>query len=120
MERALRPAKVQPEGRADARQAKESWDMSILAWVVLGTIAGYVAGYVVKGDEGLGIVGHTALGILGALLGGFTSTLLFGFDPMHGPLIEIPSFIAAVLGSVVLVVLGGVFSGKPRTGRGAI
>jgi uncharacterized membrane protein YeaQ/YmgE (transglycosylase-associated protein family) len=94
--------------------------MSILAWVVLGTIAGYLAGAIVKGDEGLGFIGHTALGVVGALAGGFTSTILFGYDPMAGELIEVPSIIAAVIGSVVLVLLAGFASGKPRTGRGLV
>lgn len=94
--------------------------MSILAWIVLGIVAGYVAGFIVKGDETLGFLGHTLLGVAGALIGGFASTLIFGYDPMNGPLIQIPSFVAAILGSVVLVVLAGAVSGKPRTGRGVI
>ena len=40
--------------------------MSIIAWIVLGAIAGYLAGFIVKGDEGLGIIGHIVLGIVGA------------------------------------------------------
>jgi hypothetical protein len=32
--------------------------VSIIAWIVLGAIAGYLAGFIVKGDEGLGIIGH--------------------------------------------------------------
>ena len=45
--------------------------MSIIAWIVLGAIAGYLAGFLVKGDEGLGVIGHIVLGIVGALVGGF-------------------------------------------------
>ena len=40
--------------------------VTIVAWVVLGAIAGYIAGFLVRGDEGLGIVGHIVLGIVGA------------------------------------------------------
>ncbi len=47
--------------------------MNIIARIVLGTIAGYGAGFMVKGDEGLGVVGHIVLGIFGALVGGFQS-----------------------------------------------
>jgi hypothetical protein len=32
--------------------------MTIIAWIVLGAIAGYLAGFLVKGDEGLGVIGH--------------------------------------------------------------
>ena len=45
--------------------------MNLIAWIVLGAIAGYIAGYFVKGDEGLGVIGHIVLGIVGALAGGF-------------------------------------------------
>ena len=45
--------------------------MSIIAWIVLGAVAGYLAGFLVSGDEGLGIIGHIVLGIVGALVGGF-------------------------------------------------
>jgi len=45
--------------------------MSIIAWLILGAIAGYLAGFLVKGDEGLGVIGHVVLGIVGALVGGF-------------------------------------------------
>ena len=38
--------------------------MSIIAWIVLGAIAGYLAGFLVKGDEGLGVIGHIVLGIV--------------------------------------------------------
>ena len=44
--------------------------MSLLAWIVLGAIAGYLAGLLVKGDEGLGVIGHIVLWIIGAVVGG--------------------------------------------------
>ena len=40
--------------------------MGLLSWIVLGLIAGYLAGFLVRGDEGLGIIGHMLLGIVGA------------------------------------------------------
>src|SRR4029079_17674745 len=50
--------------------------VSIIAWIVLGAIAGYVAGLLVRGDEGLGVLGHIVLGIVGALVGGFLANAL--------------------------------------------
>ena len=38
--------------------------MSIIAWIVVGAIAGYIAGFLVKGDEGLGIIGHIVLSLI--------------------------------------------------------
>ena len=51
--------------------------MNIIGWLVLGAIAGYLAGFLVKGDEGYGVIGHVVLGIVGALVGGFLASLLF-------------------------------------------
>ena len=50
--------------------------VNIIAWIVLGAIAGYLAGFLVKGDEGLGVIGHIVLGIVGAIVGGFIVNLL--------------------------------------------
>ena len=55
--------------------------MSIIAWIVLGAIAGYLAGFLVKGDESIGVIGHIVLGIVGALVGGFLAGALFGTRP---------------------------------------
>jgi uncharacterized membrane protein YeaQ/YmgE (transglycosylase-associated protein family) len=93
--------------------------MNLLAWLVLGTIAGYLAGAIVKGDEDLGAFGHILLGVAGAMVGGFATVLVFGFDPITNP-IEISSVVAAVAGSVAIVLLGGALSGRPRSGRGVI
>ena len=50
--------------------------VTIIAWIVLGAIAGWIAGLLVRGDEGLGVIGHIVLGIVGALVGGFLANLL--------------------------------------------
>src|ERR671935_226982 len=60
--------------------------MNILAWIVLGAIAGYLAGFLVRGDEGLGVIGHVVLGIVGAIVGGFLAGALLGTDPISGRL----------------------------------
>jgi uncharacterized membrane protein YeaQ/YmgE (transglycosylase-associated protein family) len=77
--------------------------MSILAWIVLGAIAGYLAGFLVRGDEGLGVIGHILLGIVGALIGGFLAGALFGADPIDGPL-DISSIVVATLGAILTVI----------------
>ena len=79
--------------------------VSIIAWIVLGAIAGYLAGFLVRGDEGLGVIGHIVLGIVGALVGGFLAGVLFGTDPIDGPL-DISSIVTAVIGAVIVVVRG--------------
>ena len=41
--------------------------MEWLSWIIVGAIAGWLAGLLVKGDEGLGVIGHVLLGLVGAL-----------------------------------------------------
>ena len=65
--------------------------MSIIAWLVVGAIAGYLAGLLVKGDEGLGVIGHIVLGIVGALVGGFLFGLITNQDYTTG--INIPTIV---------------------------
>jgi len=93
--------------------------MSIIAWIVLGAIAGYLAGFLVRGDEGLGVSGHIVLGIVGALVGGFLAGVLFNSDPINGPL-DLSSIVVATIGAIITVVVVNMVSGSARSGRGAI
>ena len=85
--------------------------MGIISWIVLGAIAGYLAGFLVKGDEGLGVIGHIVLGIVGALVGGFLARVVMGVDPIDGAL-DISSIVAAVIGAVIVVWVVGMFTGR--------
>ena len=93
--------------------------MSLIAWIVLGAIAGYLAGFLVRGDESLGVIGHIALGIVGALVGGFLAGVLFGSKPIDGPL-DVSSIVVATIGAVLLVVGWNALTGRTRTGRGMV
>ena len=93
--------------------------MEWLAWIVVGAIAGWLAGLLVKGDEGLGVIGHILLGLVGALLGGWVVGLLTGNDPMDG-VFDLSTILTAVVGAVVLVVLGSMIMGRTRTGSGSV
>lgn len=93
--------------------------MSIIAWIVLGAIAGYLAGFLVKGDEGLGVIGHIVLGIVGALLGGFLAGALFNSHPIDGPL-DISSIVVATIGAIIVVLVVSAFTRSSRVGRGPI
>jgi uncharacterized membrane protein YeaQ/YmgE (transglycosylase-associated protein family) len=93
--------------------------VSIIAWIVLGAIAGYLAGFLVKGDEGLGVIGHIVLGIIGALVGGFLASALFNVKAIDGPL-DITSIVVAVIGAIIVVVVVNMVMGRTRTGRGTI
>ena len=93
--------------------------MGIIAWIVLGAIAGYLAGFLVKGDEGLGVIGHIVLGIVGALVGGFLASVLFNKDAINGAL-DIGSIVVATIGAILTVIVVSAVTGRSRTGRGAI
>ena len=93
--------------------------MGIIAWLVLGAIAGYFAGFLVKGDEGLGVIGHVVLGIVGAIVGGFLASVLFNKDAINGAL-DIGSIVVATIGAILTVVVVSAVTGRSRTGRGAI
>jgi uncharacterized membrane protein YeaQ/YmgE (transglycosylase-associated protein family) len=73
--------------------------MSIIAWIVLGLIAGFIGSQIVKG-HGEGVVGDIIVGIVGALVGGFLFNLL-GAQGVTG--FNLWSMVVAVVGSVVLL-----------------
>jgi uncharacterized membrane protein YeaQ/YmgE (transglycosylase-associated protein family) len=92
--------------------------MGVLSWLIVGAIAGYLAGMLVKGDERLGVLGHIVLGIVGAIIGGFIAGQLVGGDYTTG--INIPTIVVAVIGAVIAVLAYGALLGRGRTGRGPI
>ena len=93
--------------------------MSIIAWVVLGAIAGYLAGFLVKGDESMGVIGHIVLGIVGALIGGFLASALFGVDAING-VFDLGTIVTATIGAIIAVVAWNALTGRARTGRGMV
>jgi len=79
--------------------------MGIVGWIIIGGLAGALAGRVVKG-HGFGLLGDIAIGIVGALLGGFLAGLVFSET-----IGVIGSFILAFLGAAVLLWLLRLVSG---------
>ena len=92
--------------------------MGLISWLVVGAIAGWLAGYLVKGDEGLGVLGHIVLGIVGGLVGGFIAGALTGGDYLTG--INLTTIVVATLGAVIVVVAWNALRGRSRMGRGPI
>ncbi len=74
---------------------------SILTWIVIGAIAGWLAGLLVKG-YGFGLIGNIVVGILGAGVAGLLAPRLgLHTDSMGG------NIVASLLGALVLLVLAG-------------
>jgi uncharacterized membrane protein YeaQ/YmgE (transglycosylase-associated protein family) len=72
----------------------------IIVWLVVGAIAGWLAGQLVKGG-GFGLIGDIVVGIVGALIGGWLAGVL-GISIGTG---FIASIITAVIGAVILLVI---------------
>ena len=74
--------------------------MGILAWLVVGLIAGFLASQVMRG--GYGLIGDIIVGIVGALLGGWLATTFLKMpNPVSG--INIGTIIVAFVGAVILL-----------------
>ena len=87
--------------------------MSIIAWLVVGAIAGWIASKVMPGNEGYGVLGGLIAGIVGAMLGGFLFGALTGDDWTTG--ITIPTLIAAIVGALIVVFAWNQIQGRRNT-----
>jgi len=84
--------------------------MGILSWIIVGLIAGWLAGLVMKGG-GYGVLGDIILGIIGAIVGGFLASALFNVgDATTG--INIPTIIVAFLGAVIVIAIVRALPGR--------
>ena len=75
--------------------------MSIIAWLVLGLIAGFIASKIVN-KSGQGVVLDIILGIVGAFVGGYLFSI-FGATPVTG--FNIYGMFVAVIGAIVVLVI---------------
>ena len=73
--------------------------MSIIAWLVLGLIAGFIASKIVN-KQGEGLLLDIILGVVGAELGGWLFSL-FGMSGVSG--LNVYSLLVAVIGAVVIL-----------------
>jgi uncharacterized membrane protein YeaQ/YmgE (transglycosylase-associated protein family) len=85
--------------------------MSILTWIVLGLVAGWLAGMFMKGG-GYGIIGDIVLGIVGALLGGWLSSYFFHWDVTG---FNLSSVLIAFVGACILIAIYRAVGGTRRT-----
>ncbi len=85
--------------------------MSIVAWLVLGLVAGFIASKVVN-KSGEGVILDIVLGIVGAVVGGFLFSLV-GAGPVTG--FNIYSIVVAILGAIVVLVVYHAIVGRSRT-----
>jgi uncharacterized membrane protein YeaQ/YmgE (transglycosylase-associated protein family) len=90
--------------------------MGLLSWIIVGVIAGWLSGHVMKG-RGFGLLGDIFVGVAGGLIGGWLAGELFKVpNAVNG--INVTSILVAFLGAVVLIVVVRMFQG--REGRGLL
>lgn len=74
--------------------------MSIIAWIILGGLAGWIASIVMRNNGEQGILGNVIVGIIGALIGGFLVQMLGG-EGMSG--FNLYSLLVATGGAILLL-----------------
>jgi uncharacterized membrane protein YeaQ/YmgE (transglycosylase-associated protein family) len=82
--------------------------MSILSWLVVGLIAGFLASRVMRGG-GYGLIGDIIVGVVGAFIGGWLATTFLKMpNPVNG--INIGTILVAFVGAVILIAILRLFS----------
>ncbi|MEM7224044.1 MAG: GlsB/YeaQ/YmgE family stress response membrane protein [Pseudomonadota bacterium] len=74
--------------------------MGIIAWIVFGAVAGFVAKFIMPGDDPGGVIVTILIGIAGAFVGGFLGSLI-GFGDISG--FDLRSMGLAIAGALVLL-----------------
>ncbi len=90
--------------------------MGILAWIVLGAIAGFVANMIAGGSEG--VLGTILLGIVGAVVGGFIAGSVLGIADITG--LNGTSILVAIFGAVVVLAVWHALAGRRGVNAGHI
>lgn len=83
--------------------------MGIVAWIVLGAVAGFIAEHLTGKKTGLLLA--TVIGIIGALLGGFLAKALFGVQTLD-TFFNLSTWVTAIIGAVVLFLIFGAVRGR--------
>ena len=87
--------------------------MGIIAFIILGAIAGAIAKALLPGDDPGGFIVTTIIGVVGAILGGFIAAALFDADPLD-EFFDISSWLTAIVGAIILLVIYRVVTGRNR------
>jgi uncharacterized membrane protein YeaQ/YmgE (transglycosylase-associated protein family) len=78
--------------------------MGIIAFIILGLLAGAVAKALMPGDDPGGWIITTIIGVVGALLGGFLAAAIFGAHPLD-EFFDISTWLTAIVGAIILLAL---------------
>ena len=78
--------------------------MGIIAFIILGALAGLIAKALLPGDDPVGFILTTIIGIVGAILGGFLAAALFDAHPLD-EFFDISTWLTAIVGSIILLLI---------------
>ncbi|MEU9801956.1 GlsB/YeaQ/YmgE family stress response membrane protein [Streptomyces sp. NPDC051000] len=87
--------------------------MGIIAWIIIGLLAGMIAKALMPGRDPGGFFVTILIGIAGGLLGGWLGKVLFGVDSIDG-FFDLSTWIAAVVGSMILLLVYRLVTGRSR------
>jgi len=82
----------------------ERTTMGIIAFIILGLLAGIIAKAILPGNDPGGLIITTIIGIVGALLGGFLAAALFDAHPLD-EFFDLSTWITAIVGSIILLAI---------------
>lgn len=85
--------------------------MGIIAWIVLGAIAGWLTNMIMGGGEG--VIATVILGIVGAVVGGYVAGTVLNVADVTG--INVESIVVAVIGGVIVVAVYRLFMTRRTT-----
>ena len=85
--------------------------MGIIAWIVLGAIAGFITNLIMGGGEG--VILTVVLGIVGAVVGGYLAGTVFKVADVTG--INVESIVVAVGGAIIVVAVYRMVGGRRTT-----
>lgn len=89
--------------------------MGIIAWIILGLIAGAIAKVIMPGDDPGGIIVTMIIGIVGAILGGFIAGALFDVA-VNDEFFDLATWVSAIIGALILLgIYRAVIGNRGRT-----
>ena len=86
--------------------------MTIIGWIVLGIVAGWLAGLIMRGG-GYGLIGDLVMGVVGAIVGGWLWSFFTHSDVTVG--FDLGSLLIAVVGAIVVIGISRLFTGRRAT-----
>jgi uncharacterized membrane protein YeaQ/YmgE (transglycosylase-associated protein family) len=93
--------------------------LGIIAFIILGLLAGAIAKVLLPGDDPGGFIVTAIIGVVGALLGGFLAGVLFDADPMD-EFFDISTWLTAIVGSILLLLIYRTIVGRRGLARSGI